>query len=149
MGVSGQKGKLIAGLVIAFIVIVASQAYPKNMFSKYTGLSLPILSIAVKWYSDDDDLYAAFLASPAAARKLITRNRPGKEWRNDTLNVRLSPTHRNVPFFDIMGNELIRSDKERWFLAHIRKLDSRRSLHKGYAIIVYPEKGVIKISAGE
>jgi len=141
--------KISAGIIIALIVIVASQWYPKYSFAKHAGFKLPPLSVAVKWHSDQQDFFAAFLTTPSSARRFIQKSHLGKEWRNDHLDVKLSPTHRNVPFFDLNGYELIRHEKDRWFHTNIRKLDSRKHLHRGYAVIVYPDKGLIYISVGK
>lgn len=147
MTTTNHTGKIAVGILIAVVVVVAYQWYPKYSFTKYTGFKLPTLSVSVKWSSGVDDFFAVFQTTPSSARKFIERPFFGEEWRNDTLEVRLSPTHGNVPFFDLMGYELTRADKDRWFRTKIRKLDQRKYLSKGYAVIVYPDKGRIYITA--
>ena len=149
MATSDHAGKTVAGILIVLVVLVGYQWYPKYSFTKYTGFKLPTMSVAVKWSSDSDEFFAAFQTTPSSARKFIERPFGGKEWRNDTLNVKLSATHGNVPFFDLMGNELTKKDTTRWFRTSIRKLDPNRHLHRGYAVIVYPDKGRIYITAGD
>lgn len=144
-----KQAKFVGVVTIASIVVFASQWYPRYSFYKYAGFKLPAISIAVKWSSDQQDFFAAYLTTPGSARRFIEQDQIGGEWRNDTLNVKLSPTHRNVPFFDLNGYELIRPDRGRWFHANIRKLDPKKHLHKGFAVIVYPDKGLIYISAGK
>lgn len=149
MATSNHAGKIVAVIALTIVMIVAYQWYPKCKFTNYTGFKLPTLSVAVKWDSGQEDFFAAFQTTPSSARGFIERPFGGKEWRNDTLNVKLSATHGNVPFFDLMGDELTRKDSDRWFRTRIRKLDSNRHLHRGYAVIVYPDKGRIYITAGD
>lgn len=149
MATTNQTFKITGLILIVVLMITIYQWYPRHAFNKYTGFKIPAASVAIKWDSDLDYFFCAFLTTPNAAKKFIERPFFGKEWRNDTLDVKLSPTHGNVPFFDLMGYELTNPDKERWFYTNIRKLDPRRYLHRGYAVIVYPNKGLIYITAGD
>lgn len=146
---AGKKIKSTAVVAVALMVVLASQLYPRYHFTKYSGIDLPAFSLAIKWSSDTDDFFAAFLVPPGSVEELVGKEVRGKAWRNDTLDIKLRPTRRNVPFFDILGNELSSPDSSRWFVARFRQRDPGGYLQKGYAVIAYPSKGLIFISAGD
>ena len=148
--ISTTKVKVLLGVAVALLLVVAPQVYPRSQFTKITGLHLPKMSLAVKWSSELDDFFAVFLTTPESAHNLLLQPGvwPGKPWRNDTLHVAVYSSRRNVPFFDLHTNALMSPDDSRWFLENIVKKSTNNYILRGAVVVVYPEQGLIFINAG-